>query len=795
MFVFTSCTNNYIPKARVLASTLKAFHPDWTVCLLLGEKPPESFRLEDEPFDRLAGFDQLGIPDYRSWLFRHRIVEICTAAKGPALFHFLVREAHDKVMYLDPDIMVCNSLSPLEELLNTSDVLLTPHQLVPQPTEESVVDNELVALRYGVFNLGFAAAALRGDGPVFARWWRDRLLRYCYDDIPNGLFTDQRWCDLVPAFFSNMHIVRDPGCNAASWNLTDRTITRDVDGAFWANDGPLRFYHFTGFDSGAGDTMTGRYAKNMPAVHELWSLYRERLMAAGQANLGRKRWAHAVFADGTPISDAMRLLYRHRVDLQQAFPDPFAVPGFLQWYRADQGASSPLGQRVGNKFLNICRRTKSVLNQHGGFPTGLPGTARQGVAWLKKWGVRGVARRIWNSSPASVSTVESLPALRGLLADPERTETKTLLRLLDPENAPVCVIEHDWGGGAGSYCRERISALRAKGRAVISLCYVERADRVEMTVWHGEESLHCEVAALDDLQDARFPRINRIIVNEFAGWFRRCPLDHANKRVLEAVAALAGVGRAHGAHLEVLFHDYYPVCPTINLLTPEGKYCGLNRNSTFCDTCALRGRRFSMATWRSGWGELLALADEVVFFSENTRDTVRCVYPLRDEQVRLRPHDVDPLGDKLAVPAGGPMRVAVVGLIQRHKGADLVCALGRLLERAAPDALIVVFGELEARNIPRNVMALGPYARNELPDLLRTHRVTVGLFPSVWPETFSYVAHELGELGLPLVSFDLGAQGDYVRTLPNSRVVKDVNAQAALSALLELDAARSAETI
>ena len=72
MLVFTSCTNNYIPKARVLASTLKTQHPNWTFCLLLGETQPNNFDLENEPFDRLLNFEELSIPNYYSWLFRLR---------------------------------------------------------------------------------------------------------------------------------------------------------------------------------------------------------------------------------------------------------------------------------------------------------------------------------------------------------------------------------------------------------------------------------------------------------------------------------------------------------------------------------------------------------------------------------------------------------------------------------------------------------------------------------------------------------------------------------------------------
>lgn len=794
MFVFTSCTNNYIPKARVLASTLKSFHPDWTFCLLLGEAPPQGFDLAEEAFDRLVGFDQLGIPGYKSWLFRHRVVEICTAAKGPALHHFLVREGHEKVMYLDPDIMVCNSLEPLKELLDEHDLLLTPHQLAPQETVRSIEDNEICSLQHGIFNLGFAAAARRGDGPRFARWWRDRLFFYCYDDIPRGIFTDQRWCDLAPAFFPNLRVVRDPGCNAASWNLTDRFISRAPDGSFKANDGPLRFYHFTGFDSGAGDGMTARYAKNMPAVHELWKIYRERLAASGQAALGKLAWAGMRFEDGTPISDDMRIVYRNREDLQRHFPDPFVRPGYLEWYRKNGGS----GRGCFRNVKSILRGVADTLNKHGGFPRGLPGFTRQVLEWTRRWGVLGLARRVWNkvqdpAQPKIEVLQPVLPLLREALEQPESAAAKRFFALFAGAGEPVCVIEHDWGGGATYYCQKRVDSLLQEGRAVIRVRYALDLERLVLTALRGEESLRYEISGLAELADSRFPRIGELIVNELAGWhYDGYDPSGACARVIGAVEDLALVARRHEARVEFLFHDYFPVCPTVNLLTPENVYCGLPENIEGCDVCALRGKPFSMRKWREAWAGLLDRADEIVFFSENTRHAVRGAYALREEQIRVRPHKAESPGPALTIPADGPMRAAVVGNIQIHKGAGQVLELAKLMEKHDPEASLIVFGTLDSPETPRNVVVLGPYKHNELRSLLVKHQATVGVFPSIWPETFSFVIHELALLGLPQAAFPIGAQGDYLKSLPNSRTAKDLSAEALFEAVKELDAVRRA---
>lgn len=795
MFVFTSCTNNYIPKARVLAATLKSFHPDWTFCLLLGETPPEDFDLSKESFDRILLFEDLDIPNYPAWLFRHRVVEICTAAKGPALHYFLTVERHKKVMYLDPDIMVCNNLFFLDRMLDEHDLLLTPHQLAPQKTEQSVVDNELCAMQYGVFNLGFVAAARRGDGVRFASWWRERLLRYCYDDVPQGLFTDQRWCDLAPAFFSNLHIVRDPGCNAASWNLTDRTITRDTDGVFWANDKPLRFYHFTGFDSGAGDGMTARYAVNMPAVRELWRIYRERLDGSGHAKLGKRRWAYETFVDGTPITDDMRRLYRERLDLQQAFPDPFARPGFLEWHaRENCGPISSMAFRLKRKARTIARRARHVLEQHGGFPQGVPCVVRQSASWVRRWGVAGVARKIWQSDP-NVLPDESLPLLRLALQDEKSSVKERLFRLLAPENSPVLLVEHDWGGGADAYCRKRAVSFLTEGRAVARLRYVRSAGRLELAASFGKETLRCEVSDVRELADERFPRFEDIVINELAGWyFQQAALDVICSKVMESIDGLREVLNAHKARSEYLFHDFYAACPRVTLLNKDETYCGLPLDLDCCNRCVPEDGDFSVEAWRKTWKDFLNITDKVVFFSESSKDIVGRVYSLRRDQVVVRPHDIEPLGEKLLIPASGPMRVAVVGNMERHKGSKIVLELAKLLEEKMPEASITVFGALAERRVPKNITVLGCYDRNELRPLLAEHKVTAALFPSIWPETFSFVIHELASLGLPIVAFGLGAQGTFVKSLSNGRIAVETTAEAALAALMELDAVRKSSS-
>ena len=267
---FSSFSFGYLNRARILFESLRRHQPEWELVALVADKPPPSLALNvgAEPFDSVHYAEGLDIPQFRSWMFKHDLIEACTAVKGLFL-QTACSSGADAVVDPDPDTCLFGSLSPVEKLLEDYDVVLTPHTVTPTFDPQAVIDNEICSLKTGAFNLGFCAIRTTGEGRRFADWWADRLLNYCYDDIPNGLFVDQRWCDLAPALFDNVKILRDPGYNVASWNLVDRKLEIGPEGAT-VNGSPLRFWQFTKLGRIA-DVMTKRYAGDNFPVYELWT--------------------------------------------------------------------------------------------------------------------------------------------------------------------------------------------------------------------------------------------------------------------------------------------------------------------------------------------------------------------------------------------------------------------------------------------------------------------------------------------------------------------------------------------
>ena len=333
---YTSFTYAYLSRARILAQTLRRAHPDWLIYAVLVDDPPPGV----DPVAALADFDRvveaaaLQLPRFRSWLFKHDVVEACTAVKGQMMAE-LLESGFAKIVYLDPDIAVFHPLERIIDRLDDASIVLTPHQCEPNVTEMEIGDNELTSLKYGIFNLGFIAVRNDPAGKAFAEWWAARLYRACYDDVEAGLFTDQRYCDLVPGLFDNVFIERDPGCNVASWNLSRRTLHFDAT-RLLVNGSPLKFYHFTKI-GGDGDTMTERYAGSNTEVFEVWQWYKRKLVATAVANIPLRYWSYGHFSNGSRIPKQVRTFFRGRADLMAYFDDPFEVDGnsFYNWMQRE----------------------------------------------------------------------------------------------------------------------------------------------------------------------------------------------------------------------------------------------------------------------------------------------------------------------------------------------------------------------------------------------------------------------------------------------------------------------------
>lgn len=326
---FSIVSSNYLAYAITLMQSVREHHPDGKRYVILADKDPGDLAIDSALFT-LVPVEKVGIPHFEHFAFRYSVLEFNTATK-PFAFRWLSRRHEaEPIIYLDPDTYL---VSPLHRVLSsTADgalAVITPHLTAP------LVDNKrpdvLMFLRVGAYNLGFIAMGPHRARASLIDWWAERLERSAYVDFESGLFTDQKWIDLVPGLFPDVVILRDPGYNVAYWNLPHRTVALRSDGTLLANEEPVSFVHFSGVDVRHPEIFSiyqNRFDIN--SIGDLRPLYLQYLTLLWRNGYGRYSsvpYAWARLNDGTPITPEMRAVFRHRFDIgcPQMEADPFGL--------------------------------------------------------------------------------------------------------------------------------------------------------------------------------------------------------------------------------------------------------------------------------------------------------------------------------------------------------------------------------------------------------------------------------------------------------------------------------------
>lgn len=357
--VFTCAAANYLPKVRVLFDSVRKFHPDWKLHLALADQLPSDESLPNCCADEIHVISDLDIPQWQAWTFCHSLVELATAIKPFMLRRLLARSDCDATIYLDPDVVVFSQLEDIIESLKTVDILLTPHQTSAATTVGGMIAEELCTLQHGVFNLGFVAVASRKGGRNFADWWARRTYHFCREDIPNGIYTDQRWIDLAPVIFPSLSILRSSRFNVAPWNLSSRQLNGSVPDALVVDGQPLGFFHFSAIDTnicfGDGEEVASKLAD--------W--YRIETKPTPEELLLTRDWRFNHFDNGDAITSEQRLVFRLRDDLQRSFPNPFrsASNSFHSWWQHQAPIEFP-------RLFNVATHNDELMRLGSALTTG-----------------------------------------------------------------------------------------------------------------------------------------------------------------------------------------------------------------------------------------------------------------------------------------------------------------------------------------------------------------------------------------------------------------------------------------
>lgn len=305
---FTICSRNYLAYALTLRDSLLQADPGADFFIYLAD---DAEGLDLSPDVRVVPVADIDMPALWDMALRYTVMEFNTAIKPFCILDLWDRRGYDAAVYLDPDLYFLRPLTAVKDAIARGhDCVLTPHLL--EPLDDDFHPDDIQILRTGVYNLGFGAFANRPGARRFVEWWGSECETKCVVDLEAGLFVDQRLADYAPAFADNAFILRDPGCNAAYWNLKHRPLKKTEDG--WTAAGaPLVFFHFSGVVP--GDPKVFSKHQNRLTVEDLGqgrALLTDYLAALGRHGHEKRKktpYAFDQFSDGRRITPEMRRVY------------------------------------------------------------------------------------------------------------------------------------------------------------------------------------------------------------------------------------------------------------------------------------------------------------------------------------------------------------------------------------------------------------------------------------------------------------------------------------------------------
>jgi GT2 family glycosyltransferase/glycosyltransferase involved in cell wall biosynthesis len=310
----------------------------------------------------------------------------------------------------------------------------------------------------------------------------------------------------------------------------------------------------------------------------------------------------------------------------------------------------------------------------------------------------------------------------------------------------ILLVCHDLGGGVRLHVDRLVQRLNGRAHCLL-VTATTRGTELSVPSLPGHPTLDLPGERLDDLSRLlRTFGVTRVHIHHLS------TMDMDIRTLIHRL----GVG------FDLTVHDYFGICPQVNLLPwLDGPYCG-EPGPAACNACiADRPSHGSndILAWRMEQAWAFREADRVICPSNDVRE--RLVRYGLGERAIVAPHEpvaAEPWPLRPFKPRSGKLRVALIGILAPHKGAAAVEAVLEAADAASIEFHLI--GDVED-NFPdaarKRLQIEGRYEEADLPNLIGRIRPDILWFPASWPETYSYTVSAGIAAGLPIVASDLGA--------------------------------------
>jgi hypothetical protein len=384
----TIVTKPYLSHARVVARSFRAFHPEVPFFVLLADEVEGLFDPAGEPF-RLLQLADVGVPALERIRF-HYAQQPFSYALTPYLLARLLALGAKRVLFFKQESLILDSHDDVLDLLDRHAIVLTPHLTAPLSGPDRVA-REMVILQSGAFNVGMLGVSASREADRFLRWWQTRAYDHCLHAVPEGMHYEQRWLDLVPSYFDNVHLLRDSRFNVAHWNLPDRLV-EIRDGLVFVDGRRCCLFRFSGYEPERPEVLT-KYSPRLTAGNagraaDVFARFHQELAREGYEETSRWPYAYATFDNGVEIPEFVRTLARRMGAAMERFGDPRQTRGrtsFFAWLMEPVDDVTDEASRVTRMWHAIYRERPDL---QAVFPDVLTTDRERFLQWTETFGAR-----------------------------------------------------------------------------------------------------------------------------------------------------------------------------------------------------------------------------------------------------------------------------------------------------------------------------------------------------------------------------------------------------------------------
>lgn len=359
-------------------------------------------------------------------------------------------------------------------------------------------------------------------------------------------------------------------------------------------------------------------------------------------------------------------------------------------------------------------------------------------------------------------------------SDPNKEIRELMQMFIDVhERKSILIFDHNLSGGATSYLENKKRECFQEDACTTTVRYDHINGGYRLDFENGDVKLSYQVKEFEDiLIIGRWMHWDEIWINELVTY----------PEIWDTLELILEIKTQQRAKIVMLMHDYFSICPSVNLMTEDFHYCGLPGGEA-CQECYNKREFFgvypcfSQPDWIEHWKKFFAECGEIRSFSQDTLDRVKQCFG-EDLPLTLVPHEV-----KYMLPIhkehthSDTITIGLLGILINHKGSDLIQAMLREIEEKNLNIRIVLIGKVMGTSMEgyKNFYATGEYHVSDLPRLVYENDIDIFMMASVWPETFSYTTTEVMQMGLPIASFDLGAPAERIKAYEKGLILSERN--------------------